>query len=226
MYLVNFYDGSQLEQIHSHLKKLDWQDGKDTARGSAKDIKNNFQITAAQKAAAPLLRGVVKSINENKVVSGYTYLRKVISPRFAKYGPGNAYGWHVDFAYMEQERTDFSFTIWLNDPSEYEGGELALDFGERGKKQVKGKAGQMIIYPTGVLHEVTEVLSGERQVIVGWINSYIAEQATRDTLRKMNQATLQLTQMLRESENTDPKALEYCNSINECYFNFLRAFIK
>lgn len=97
---------------------------------------------------------------------------------FSRTGEGMFYRSHLDTPTITTGRRDLSFTLFLNDPSRYEGGELVLQI-EPERKIVKLSSGQLIIYPTQYLHEVKEVTKGERLVAVGWIESEIPENEDR-----------------------------------------------
>ncbi|MDA8580994.1 Fe2+-dependent dioxygenase [Litoricolaceae bacterium] len=227
MHLISLLDAEQLKFIHRELKKIEWEDGRDTAQAGAKDIKSNLQITPGNSRGIPLLKGVVKVLKENNTVNILAMPRKVIAPRFAKYTGGGAYGWHVDAPFMEQVRTDLSLTIFLSDPDSYEGGELQLDYGTTaGLVRVKGQAGQMLLYPTGVLHQVTPVTSGERLVFVGWINSFIQNHATRDSLSSLNNSALRLANMIGKDEINKDDALKLLGRIHESSMNLTRDLIS
>ena len=92
-----------------------------------------------------------------------------------------SYGSHVDDAMMNGARTDLSFTLFLNEPAEYEGGELIID-DPAAERPFKLSAGSMLLYPSNTLHRVKEVSSGERLVIVGWIRSLIRDPGQREVL--------------------------------------------
>ena len=67
-----------------------------------------------------------------------------------------------------------SFSIMLNDPSEYEGGDLKILYGKmdsEGKPALKIdnlKAGTLVEFPSFLLHEVTPVTKGTRKSLVCW----------------------------------------------------------
>ena len=67
-----------------------------------------------------------------------------------------------------------SFSIILNDPSEYEGGDLKIWYGKmdnEGKPVLKIdnlKAGTLVAFPSFLLHEVTPVTKGTRKSLVCW----------------------------------------------------------
>ena len=97
------------------------------------------------------------------------------------------YGSHVDSAYTLQGRRDYSFTIFLNNPDEYDGGELILQIPPE-QRVIKLEAGSIIVYPTKYLHEVRQVTKGERVVCVGWIESYIKNDEERSILSYIRSA--------------------------------------
>ena len=65
---------------------------------------------------------------------------RVLPPRFNRYEGGGTYGNHVDNAVRTHPptarhlRTDLSFTLFLNDPDDYDGGELVIEDGLRGTR--------------------------------------------------------------------------------------------
>jgi len=197
-------------------KKLDWQDGRGSAKGSAKTIKSNFQAYPRDpnfKPCAQLRNGVIMS---DGAVKAATFPKAIVGVRANKYVPGDTYGWHVDFSHMQGQRTDLSFTLFLAEPDTYEGGELMTD--EDGHvRKFKPEAGQMLLYPTGVLHQVAPVLKGERIAIVGWISSLIPSHESRETLNRMNRAIAQL----KDSHNIDSDDPQY-QRLNYTYYQVMR----
>jgi PKHD-type hydroxylase len=97
-------------------------------------------------------------------------------------------------------RTDVSFTIFLSDPSEYEGGELVIDSDIR-PSPFKLPPGHAVIYPTHYLHRVNPVTKGVRQVVIGWIQSLIREPERRQVLLDLQQAMGQLQSTLPGGPN-------------------------
>ena len=100
---------------------------------------------------------------------------------FTRSVTGNRYGSHIDNPYMPSGRSDLSFTLFLNNPEDYKGGELCIKTINKTEK-IKLSAGEMIIYPSTQLHSVTEVRDGERYVCVGWIQSYVQSNEDRNFL--------------------------------------------
>jgi PKHD-type hydroxylase len=84
-------------------------------------------------------------------------------------------------------RSDVSLTLFLNDRSEYEGGELGVESGS-GELQFKLKARAMLCYPTSSLHRVLPVSRGTRLVVVAWIHSLVRDAAAREILWDLHTA--------------------------------------
>ena len=88
------------------------------------------------------------------------------SPLFNRYENNESFGFHVDNSIRrirgssERLRTDLSCTV-LSEPDEYVGGELVVE-DTYGYHEVKLPAGDMILYPSTSLHEVTPITSGCR----------------------------------------------------------------
>jgi len=61
-----------------------------------------------------------------------------------------------------------SFSILLNDPSEFEGGQLMLNT-EREPVEMQMNKGDIVLFPSFVPHSVAPVTKGVRRSLVGWI---------------------------------------------------------
>jgi PKHD-type hydroxylase len=213
MIVIDLLAADKIEPIRNGIYKLQFDDGKKTARGAAKDIKENFQITHANKNARPLLKKFEEIVKGSPAIEGHALPKQVVGIRISSYKDGGHYGWHVDMATMNGVRTDMSFTLFLTDKDDYEGGELQLDYDGQ-IRSFKGKAGQIVLYPTGRLHQVTPVTSGERLVVVGWINSTVIDEEDRKALAKMGSEISRIRKMLDSPEEL--------NQLNYLYHHFRR----
>ena len=189
--LINFLSEQDIRTLEESFAKTEWKDGAATASGSAKARKKNWQITETDTEVSPVFRKLKQFMMDHDALKFMVFPHKIINIRAAKYTLGDGYGWHVDHATMGGYRSDISFTIFLSEKSGYEGGELEFDFGTH-KMRVKGEKGQMVFYPTGVLHRVSPVIKGERVVIVGWIQSLISVAEDRDQLATLIGETYRL----------------------------------
>ena len=69
-----------------------------------------------------------------------------------------------------------SVSIQLNDPSEYDGGELEISVGTRNRTATRDK-GAVILFPAYALHRVLPITRGTRYSLVAWIVGAVAGQA-------------------------------------------------
>ena len=160
----------------------DWVDGARSASAGAKEVKRNIQLFTGSDTYKKLNEKVCDLLmNEKTILHPFIYPKKIINILFSRTSTGMYYGKHIDSVHTDQGRRDYSFTLFLNDPSEYDGGELILNIPPE-QKSVKLEAGSIIIYPTKYLHEVAEVIRGERMVCVGWVESRIKEDSEREIL--------------------------------------------
>jgi PKHD-type hydroxylase len=104
-------------------------------------------------------------------------------------------------------RTDVSFTLFLSAPESYDGGELVLD-SPAGADTFKLDAGDIIVYPSAMLHHVAAVTRGQRLAAVGWVRSYIRHAAQRELLFELETARRRLFE--REGKTPDGDLLAKC----------------
>lgn len=80
------------------------------------------------------------------------------------------YDWHVDWdvANMRVPRK-LSMVLQLNDPLNFEGGELQIKINSDKHESLELKRGRAWFFPSFLLHQVTPVTKGERRSLVLWI---------------------------------------------------------
>jgi PKHD-type hydroxylase len=124
------------------------------------------------------------------------------------------YGRHIDNPYMSTGRADLSFTIFLSYKENYEGGALLIE-NLNSEEKFKLNAGEIIIYPSTYFHSVEEVLSGERLVFIGWIESYIKSIEEREYLFDLDAAARSLLAKYGRSEEVDLIFKSYSNLLRK-----------
>ena len=156
-----------------------------------------------------ILDGLKRSTEFNRVVLP----RKIQTPLLSRYKPGMEYGLHVDDALMGNEgqyRTDVSVTVFLNQPYDYEGGELEIH-SPFGIETLKCPAGSAITYPSSTLHRVTPVTKGQRLAAVTWVQSKIRDPFQRELLHDLDRIRRKLSNVCAEAEETDLAFKTYAN---------------
>ncbi len=181
---------TELSKINQLLDRGEFRDGKLTAGWHARLVKNNQQLSGRDKVSQQATAILNKALQRNLIFSRATQPRRVRPPLFSRYEPGMEYGSHIDDAVMGSDRgfrTDISFTIFLNEPDSYEGGELVMN-SSVGEQKFKLAAGSVIVYPSTTLHRVAPVTSGVRQVIVSWLQSLVRSAEHREILYDIDTA--------------------------------------
>ena len=207
---------NQIEHIQQILNQSSFIDGKLSAGKHAKRVKNNEELSSNDRMLNELNNLVMGSLVQNKTYQNAAFPHRIATAFYARYGSGMAYGDHIDDPIMGPPgatyRTDVSITIFLNNPDNYEGGELSINT-SFGTQKFKLPAGHAIMYPSGTLHHVAEVTKGERLVAVTWCQSMIRDPAKRELLYNLNQARESLMEKDPDSDETAKVDTTYINLV-------------
>jgi len=112
-----------------------------------------------------LYKFIVKA-NENHF--GFGDIQITENAQFTEYPEGGFYDWHMDCDVTMQHEPPvrkISMTLLLNDPSEFEGGELEV---MAPGKYADLKQGHAICFASFLNHRVNKVKRGVRQSLVVW----------------------------------------------------------
>ena len=192
------------------LKDLPWEDGKKTAGNHAAKVKDNLQLDRSSNISKKYTELIEKKILKNDLIKSFALPKRIHGTMFTKSLQGMKYGRHIDNAFMSTGRADLSFTIFLNEKDKYSGGELLIE-GLNSEEKFKLNSGGIIIYPSTYLHSVQEVISGERIVVVGWIESYIKSIEEREYLFDLDAGARSLLAKHGRSDELDLIFKSYSN---------------
>ncbi|OGI45629.1 MAG: Fe2+-dependent dioxygenase [Candidatus Muproteobacteria bacterium RBG_16_65_34] len=217
LHLKSILTPDQLQGAREMLARVKFVDGKASAGLAAARVKNNQEAERGAQDLARLDDLVMGDLVRHPVYRAGALPLKVAAPFYARYVPGMRYGDHVDDPIMGGAaglyRTDIAITIFLNDPGDYDGGELVIHtaFGEN---KMKLPAGDAVMYPASSRHRVAEVTRGERLVAVTWVQSLVRDPARRELLYGLNLA--------REKLLADAPQAEETAQVNAAYVNLVR----
>ena len=201
--LLSIPDVLNLDEVQSLRTLLDqgtWRDGRATAGGQAVQAKQNEQLRTDPEAALAAQEYVLQALHRSAIFFSAALPNRIFPPQFNRYsGDTNTYGHHVDGAVMhtarsgKKVRSDVSCTLFLTDPTEYEGGELVIQ-DTYGEQRVKLPAGHMVVYPSTSVHRVDPVTRGARISSFFWVQSMVRSDEQRRLLFDMDMNLLRLRQ--------------------------------
>lgn len=213
----------QLRHARDVLARASWSDGRTTAGPQSLRAKNNLQVPEHSAEARELGDVVLAALQRNATFMSAALPLKIYPPMFNRYAGGQAFGNHVDNAIRHvtgtahRVRTDVSATLFLENPDNYEGGDLIVE-DTYGTRSVKLPAGHLVLYPSTSLHRVTPVTSGARVACFFWTQSLVRDDGRRGLLFEMDRAIQQL--MVDHPDH--PSALQ----LTGVYHNLLRQWAE
>jgi PKHD-type hydroxylase len=189
LHIPKVLTADELATMRRSLDAADWTDGRETAGVQGAQVKRNEQLPDASPLRAELSALVQRALDRSPLFFAAALPLRILPPRFNRYQGGGTYGFHIDGAVLRagsgHVRSDVSCTLFLSEPGEYDGGELVVSdtFGEH---KVKLPAGDMVIYPSSSLHQVTPVTRGARLASFFWVQSMVRDDAERRMLLEMD----------------------------------------
>jgi PKHD-type hydroxylase len=191
-HLPALLNADTLAALHPLLEKIAFVDGKTTATDAAREVKRNLQADNNHPLMQQLQQLVGMALMNEPRFQTELYAARIYPFLFSRCEVGMGYGWHVDSPVMgamgiPPVRTDLAMTVFLSDPSTYEGGELVIKT-ENGDISYKPAMGDAIVYPCQFIHCVNNVSKGVRSVAVSWIQSSVRSMEQRSLLSGLKQA--------------------------------------
>jgi PKHD-type hydroxylase len=189
---------AEVGRFRARLEAARWIDGNATSGHQSAQAKYNEQLPEDGAEARELGVQVVEALARNPLFFSAALPKQVFPPLFNRYREGMTFHNHVDGAMRTHPvsgariRTDLSATLFLSEPSEYDGGELLIE-DTYGVQRVKLKAGSMILYPSTSLHRVEPITRGVRMASFFWIQSMVRDDGRRSLLFDLDASIMLLT---------------------------------
>ena len=167
-----------IKKVESYMR---WQqvqdavvnhDGKETIDGIRRSKVHWMNDPEYQRQLTPIYKELttkVRALNDKYwryVVDGWQAFQYTEYDESYK----GHYDWHIDYGYklpQDELSRKLSFSLGISEKDEYEGGELILKM-SLDEQTIKLDKGEIIVFPSWMLHKVTPVTKGKRRVIVGW----------------------------------------------------------
>jgi len=206
----------QVAECRRLLEAAEWVDGKATVGEQGALVKRNQQLAELSPLARQLGELVLTAVARHSLFFSAALPLKSVPPLFSRYSSSESYGDHIDGAVRAVPgsthfiRTDLSSTLFLCEPSEYDGGELVV-FDTYGGHQVKLPAGDLILYTAGSLHRVNPVTRGARIASIFWTQSMVPDERHREALYQLDQTIQKVRGKHGETDETVALAGHYHN---------------
>ena len=185
--VLQILSAQEVEQCRQIAASAPFVDGKLTNPHNTAKQNEQLHEAAAYKQSSELLR---QAMLRSPEFLEFAFPVALAPPMMTRYKPGMKYGAHADAAFIQLPgatiRSDLSCTIFLNDPADYDGGELNVRLGDS-ELGFKLEPGEAIVYPSDSLHQVVPVTKGERLVAITFIQSRIQDPFRRNLLFELNE---------------------------------------
>lgn len=204
----------ELSAIRIELQKASFVDGASTAGWSARGVKKNLQLTLNTPVYERLAGSVREAFFRHEMLQAALLPAANTQVLFNRYGADMHYGPHVDAPVMGSMatavRTDIAMTVFLSDPTSYDGGELVIYTSGLGS-QFKLEAGAVIAYPANTLHNVNPVTRGTRDAAILWVQSQVRDPARRELLWDLSNAKRQIFSQEGKTSTFDAVSKSHAN---------------
>ncbi|HKR35688.1 MAG TPA: Fe2+-dependent dioxygenase [Steroidobacteraceae bacterium] len=187
----------ELAHCQRLLERAEWIDGRVTAGHQSAQVKHNRQLAEHSEVALDLGKVVLGAVSRSPLFISAALPNRIFPPLFNCYDVGDGFGTHVDNAIRiasasgMRVRTDVSATLFLSEPTDYDGGELVVE-DTYGTHSVKLPAGAIVLYPASSLHHVKAITRGRRIASFFWIQSMVRDDGQRALLFDLDNAIRRL----------------------------------
>lgn len=223
-HIPNVLNKEQVAYFLQEMNTIDWEDGKKTTGSLSAHVKNNQQLPENHPLTQHLGSIILDALAQHPLFLSAALPLEILPPYFNRYEQGETFGFHVDNAIrnirgtQQRIRTDLSCTLFLTEPEDYDGGELVIE-DTYGYHEVKLPAGDLLLYPSSSVHEVSPVTSGCRTASFFWLQSMIRDDANRHMLFNLDQSIQNLRVELGDQHSEVVK-------LTSLYHNLIRKWAE
>lgn len=171
-YWDDFFSEEECDKVMKLSKTFKLEDSKIGTTGEENKSIRNSKISFIHPTPdtfwmyEKLTRGVIELNNSFFKFDLFSFGEGL---QFTEYkGPSGKFDKHVDRVFNGPVRK-LSIIVQLSDENAYTGGNIELFEGDK-PITLSRKRGTLLAFPSFVMHRVSEVTSGKRNSIVGWIN--------------------------------------------------------
>jgi PKHD-type hydroxylase len=182
LHLPGVMSAAEVGEIRQRAARAAWMESR-TSAAETRD-KRHEQVDDASDDGRAISALAMQALSRSGLFAQAAFPARITPPVLTRHAPGIGHGPQVDAALIggrEALRTDLSGTLFVSDPTTYDGGELVVD-GSQGRQSAKLPAGDLVLYPSTQLHTVMPVVRGVRLGCVFWVQSLVQDHAQRALL--------------------------------------------
>jgi PKHD-type hydroxylase len=205
----------QLAEIGAAFEAAHFKECLDYSAPTTPCAKRNVRLQSDCPVYEQTAQIVRSAILENETLQAAALIHTLGGLSFGRTDPGMGNGPQTDQGVLSSPRmrADLAFTLFLSEPSDYDGGELVL-VSHDGDEEFKLPAGALVLHPASSVHRIRTVRSGRRYVCVGWIQSLVRDPRVREMLFDLSRVKHHLFR--------DPASSEMFELISKTHANLLR----
>jgi PKHD-type hydroxylase len=218
IYIRKLLDQDQLSQIQSMMDGGLWIAGIESTEHNNLSLKNNLEYCGSNENIVEVSKIIFDALDHDYPFLGKVAAKSTRVPIYSRTDVGGFYRPHQD----APETGHYSTTVFLNSPEEYDGGCLRIYDHEISEHKLD--AGYAITYNTGLIHEVSEVTRGRRDVSVFWTHSKFPPDYRADIYSHLHKLHTQLLKNGRPSSIEE--AIEHPGFMAETILTNFKRMIK
>ena len=159
--IPNFFNEKELEKIDEIIHSGEWS----TATSAGDQQNRKTKIKWVDKSHIFLYNKVFEGVHYANQNYGFN-ISSIKEISILKYDQGDFYDKHMD---MGDHNSDRKLSVIIPLSDDYEGGET-LFFTSKNPIKMPKQSNIATFFPSYVVHEVTEIITGVRYSLVSWAN--------------------------------------------------------
>jgi PKHD-type hydroxylase len=214
-HLKQVLTADELRRLRDIASRVRWDDGVKTAGIIAAPHKRNNEVSVDSPEGKSAAEIAVTALRRHASFFSAALPASMSPPMMNRYISGMEYGDHCDAAIIGRGspmRADLSATLFISDPTDYDGGELVIDM-VPGGHPTKLAAGDLMVYPANTIHHVAKVTRGTRVAMVFWVQSMVRDNERRSMLFDMGQTLTSLDERLAGTAELTQLYTSYYNLV-------------
>jgi PKHD-type hydroxylase len=216
MYVINLLDENELTEVKKLFSELNFLPGQ-IKSGLNEKIKHCKSADLNHPSYKVIYEYFSSIFPKKQEISTIYSFKDITIPYPVRYSDGMFYEYHIDELEINKVRSDYSMTLFLTEPEEYDGGELILKKGDL-ITPVKLRAGQAILYDTDIVHKVNTVTKGNRDVVLFWAESIFKDKQLREHCVNLAKTISYL------AKNDDDQIRNSARELEQSRINLMRTY--